>query len=200
MALDRQPQARHLGQHRAVAGRDQADLARADRAPAGVDADDAPALAADPGDLAVLDDVDAEAVGGARQAPGDRIVPGTVLLAGSDRHLALQPDLTLNYTRYPVDCAYQPSIDVFFQSLARYWPDRGVAALLTGMGRDGALGMKELRSQNWHTIAQEKNSCVVYGMPKAAVAIDAVAEVLPPEGIAHSFIKRSLVNSRSNFG
>ena len=132
---------------------------------------------------------------------GDRIVPGTALLAGADRHLVLQPDLTLRYTRHPLDCAYQPSVDVFFQSLARHWPDKGTAALLTGMGRDGARGLQELRSRNWHTIAQEKNSCVVYGMPKAAIAANAAVEVLPLEGIAHGFIKRSLANdSRSNLG
>ena len=62
------------------------------------------------------------------------------------------------------------------------------------MGRDGAEGLKLLRSQGWHTIAQDKASCIVYGMPRAAVELNAAVEVLNPEAIATSLIYRSVVN------
>ena len=59
-----------------------------------------------------------------------------------------------------------------------------MAVLLTGMGRDGAIGLKDLRDNGYHTIAQDQKSCAVYGMPKAAVALDAAVEVLPVTGMA----------------
>ncbi|HAC63647.1 MAG TPA: chemotaxis response regulator protein-glutamate methylesterase, partial [Cyanothece sp. UBA12306] len=71
-----------------------------------------------------------------------------------------------------------------------YWSRKGTAVLLTGMGRDGALGLKELRSKGWHTIAQNKQSCVVYGMPKAAVEMDSAVEILPLSEIGSTLIRR----------
>ena len=65
-----------------------------------------------------------------------------------------------------------------------------MAVLLTGMGRDGAMGLKKLRRRGWHTIAQDKQSCVVYGMPKAAVEMEAATEILSLSKIASTLIKR----------
>ncbi|MNE18982.1 Chemotaxis response regulator protein-glutamate methylesterase of group 3 operon [compost metagenome] len=79
---------------------------------------------------------------------------------------------------------YRPSIDVFFESVARYWRGDAVGVLLTGMGRDGAQGLKLMRQQGFLTIAQDQQSSAVYGMPKAAAAIDAAVEVRPLERIA----------------
>ncbi|ACK67706.1 response regulator receiver modulated CheB methylesterase [Rippkaea orientalis PCC 8801] len=121
---------------------------------------------------------------------GDSLKSGTVLLAGTNDHLVLRPNLTLKYTEKPQDYPYRPSVDVFCQSVADYWSRKGTAVLLTGMGRDGALGLKELRSKGWHTIAQDKQSCVVYGMPKAAVEMDSAVEILPLSDIAPALIKR----------
>ena len=64
---------------------------------------------------------------------------------------------------------YRPSVDVFFRSVAERWPEPGVAALLTGMGRDGAAGLLALRRAGWLTIAQDEASSVIWGMPGAAV-------------------------------
>ena len=64
--------------------------------------------------------------------------------------------------------------------------------LLTGMGPDGAEGMSLLRSRGWHTIAQDEKSCVVYGMPKAAVQLNAAVEVLPPEAIGDRLVQQVL--------
>ena len=125
---------------------------------------------------------------------GDHPEKGIVLVACTNDHLYLQSNHTLNYTKDPIDYPYRPSIDVFFKSVAQHWTPKGIAVLLTGMGRDGAEGLNLLRSRRWHTIAQDKESCIVYGMPKAAVELNAAVEVLNPEAIATKLIQRSFVN------
>ncbi len=125
-------------------------------------------------------------------APGQEPVPGQVLLAKTGDHLILTPNRRLGYTAEPRDQCFRPSVDVFFQSLARHWPQPGVAVLLTGMGRDGADGMYALKKAGWHTIAQDQASSTVWGMPKAACEIGAVAQVLSPLDIAQSILGRLL--------
>ena len=126
--------------------------------------------------------------------PGDRFERGTVLVAGTNDHLYVKPDLSLGYTPDPIDYPYRPSVDVFFKSLAQQWSRKGTAILLTGMGRDGAEGLSALRLKGWHTIAQNQASCVVYGMPKAAVELNAAVEVLPPDAIVAALIRRSMMH------
>ncbi|MBF7143168.1 MULTISPECIES: chemotaxis response regulator protein-glutamate methylesterase [Pseudomonas] len=115
---------------------------------------------------------------------GDRPQPGDVLLAGTNHHLRLTRNGTLAYTAEPVNEIYRPSIDVFFESVSRYWQGKAVGVLLTGMGRDGAQGLKRMRERGHLTIAQDQHTSAVFGMPKAAVAIDAAVEVQPLECIA----------------
>jgi two-component system, chemotaxis family, response regulator WspF len=115
---------------------------------------------------------------------GDRPVPGTALLAGTDNHLVFVTGERLGYTEEPAEAVYRPSVDIFFGSVVRRWTGRAVAILLTGMGSDGAVGLKALRGKGHHTIAQDKATSAVYGMPKAAAAIGAAVEVLPLERIA----------------
>jgi two-component system response regulator WspF len=112
-------------------------------------------------------------------APGEAPAPGRVYVAGSDDHLAVGPDRRFAYTAEPKDYAYRPSVGVFFASLAAHWPGPGVAVLLTGMGNDGARGLAELKALGWHTVAQDRATSVVYGMPKAAAELNAASEVLP---------------------
>ena len=76
---------------------------------------------------------------------GDRPQPGTVLLAGQDSHLVFASPTRLVYTRQPADAPCRPSIDLFFKSVNRFWPGEVVGVLLTGMGRDGAEGLRALR-------------------------------------------------------
>jgi chemotaxis response regulator CheB len=109
---------------------------------------------------------------------GDWPQPGTVLLAGTEHHLVFASPTRLSYTRHPLECSYRPSVDTFFKSVSRHWRGRVIGVLLTGMGRDGAEGLKELRDQGHHTIAQDKFSSAVYGMPKAAAELDAATEIL----------------------
>jgi chemotaxis response regulator CheB len=114
----------------------------------------------------------------------DRPIAGTVLLAGRGDHLVLQRSGALAYAVEPADCVYRPSVDVFFFSLARHWADRTVGVLLTGMGRDGALGLKALRERGCYTVAQDASTSAVYGMPKAAAQLHAAVDVLPLPQIA----------------
>ncbi|QBF25490.1 chemotaxis response regulator protein-glutamate methylesterase [Pseudomonas tructae] len=115
---------------------------------------------------------------------GEPPQPGQVLLAGTNHHIRLLKNGNLAYTAEPVNEIYRPSIDVFFESVARYWRGDAVGVLLTGMGRDGAQGLKLMRQQGFLTIAQDQQSSAVYGMPKAAAAIDAAVEIRPLERIA----------------
>ena len=109
---------------------------------------------------------------------GDRLEAGRVYVAASDDHLVVTNRRTLHYTPDPKAYPYRPSVDVFFQSARLNWPDGGVAVLLTGMGGDGASGLLGLRQAGWHTIAQDRDTSVVYGMPKAAADLGAAIDIL----------------------
>lgn len=110
---------------------------------------------------------------------GEMPQAGVVLLAGRNEHLSVSRRGELRYTLEPSAQIYRPSIDVFFQSLAEQWRGDAIGVLLTGMGSDGAHGLKAMRKRGFPTITQDQASSVVWGMPKAAVAIDAADEVLP---------------------
>jgi len=117
---------------------------------------------------------------------GSRPEPGTILLSGTDDHLCLDRDGELHYAVEPKSIPYRPSVDVFFSSVAENWPRPGAAALLTGMGRDGAEGLRKLRRRGWRTIAQDEATSVVWGMPRAAAEIGAAELVLPLNHIAET--------------
>jgi two-component system response regulator WspF len=116
-------------------------------------------------------------------AEGDHPAPGQALLAGRDQHLAFTGPNRLHYTRQPVECSYRPSVDVLFKSAAAHWPGEILGVLLTGMGRDGAEGLLALRQSGHYTIAQDRASSAVYGMPKAAAELKAASEILPLDRI-----------------
>ncbi|MBL7213168.1 MAG: chemotaxis response regulator protein-glutamate methylesterase [Desulfobacteraceae bacterium] len=115
---------------------------------------------------------------------GGRPKKGTVFLAGTGEHLVLTPDLRFSYTQEPRSSNYRPSVDTFFKSVADHWPEKCVAVLLTGMGRDGAEGLAVLRQAGWHTMAQDEETSIVYGMPKAAKELGSAVEILPVGKIA----------------
>lgn len=105
--------------------------------------------------------------------------PGVVFLAAGDQHLVVSPQQTLMYTMEPRRSPYRPSADVLFDSIARHWSGTAIGIILSGMGRDGAAGLRRLRDRGDRTIAQDKSTSAVYGMPRAAVEIDAATDVLP---------------------
>ncbi|MBI5691827.1 MAG: chemotaxis response regulator protein-glutamate methylesterase [Verrucomicrobia bacterium] len=120
---------------------------------------------------------------------GDAPVPGVVLLPGRDDHLVLTPVGTLLYRREPADYVYRPSVDEFFESVVEHWNGPAAGVILTGMGRDGARGLKAMRDAHFPTFAQERASCAVYGMPRAAVELGAAEAVLPLNQISRSLLQ-----------
>jgi two-component system chemotaxis response regulator CheB len=129
----------------------------------------------------------------------DYVTPGTALVAPGDKHIVLQK----NGARYQVRIKggprvhfQRPSVDVLFQSVASNSGQNAIGVILTGMGADGAKGMLAMHSEGAHTIAQDERSCVIFGMPKEAIELGGVDEVLPLTQIAGAIIAR--VNSSRN--
>jgi two-component system response regulator WspF len=115
---------------------------------------------------------------------GDRPTAGTVLLAATNDHLTFLSAERVGYTPEPRELAYRPSVDVFFNSVGAHWSGEAAGVLLTGMGRDGAQGLKALRDRGHYTIAQDQATSTVYGMPRAAASLGAAVDILPLERIA----------------
>jgi two-component system chemotaxis response regulator CheB/two-component system response regulator WspF len=120
---------------------------------------------------------------------GDRPAAGTALLAGTNDHLIFKTSSKLGYSDEPRQLSYRPSVDVFFESLSELWLGDAVGVLLTGMGRDGARGLKTLRNKGHYTIAQDEPTSAVYGMPKAAAALGAAVDILPVDRIAARLVE-----------
>lgn len=115
---------------------------------------------------------------------------GHIYMASTNDHLIINKTGQFEYTKEPVDYPYRPSVDVFFESALSYWPEKLIGVLLTGMGRDGANGLLSLYNRGMMTIAQDKNSCAVYGMPKAASELNGVTFELDIDDIA----KKIMIN------
>jgi two-component system, chemotaxis family, protein-glutamate methylesterase/glutaminase len=119
---------------------------------------------------------------------GDPVQPGVALIApGGERHMVLSgraPHWRVSLTEGEPVCFSRPSVDLMFHSVARLAGKRAVAALLTGMGKDGAAGLRAIRDAGGHTIAQDEATSVVWGMPAAAVELHAARAVLPLDAIA----------------
>jgi len=120
---------------------------------------------------------------------GDKLEAGTVLIAGTSDHLTLRDDHRVYYTENPKEYVYRPSVDVLFSAVAEKWNGKVLGVLLTGMGRDGAQGLLDLRNNGSHTISQEASSCAVYGMPKAAEQIKASISVESIDDIVDSILR-----------
>jgi two-component system, chemotaxis family, protein-glutamate methylesterase/glutaminase len=117
-------------------------------------------------------------------ARGDTIQPGGIYLAPDNCHLVIKPGglVWLDPTE-PVG-NHRPAVNVLFQSVARNYGPAAIGVLMTGMGEDGAHGLLAMRQAGAYTLAQDEASCVVFGMPKAAIDLGAVEEVLPLDQIA----------------
>ncbi|HEU5169653.1 MAG TPA: chemotaxis-specific protein-glutamate methyltransferase CheB [Gemmatimonadales bacterium] len=110
---------------------------------------------------------------------GERLAPGRVVIAPAGIHLRVTDSLSVVLSREPAHARHVPSVDVLMHSAARARPGRVLGVLLTGMGDDGADGMAAIRTGGGVTIAESEETCVVYGMPRAAVQRAAAAHVLP---------------------
>lgn len=123
---------------------------------------------------------------------GETIRPGTVYIAAGATHLKIEKKagkLVCIHDDGPEVTGHKPSVDVMFSSIVDQCADQTVAALLTGMGRDGAEGLLALKNVGCPTIAQNESSCVVYGMPRAAVELGAAQQTLPLGSIAKELLK-----------
>jgi len=123
---------------------------------------------------------------------GDRLERGVVLIAPGGKHLQLRKAAGQYFTVVsdgpPVN-RHKPSVDVLFQSAAESAGGDALAILLTGMGNDGARGMRLLHDKGARTVAQDEESCVVFGMPMEAIKLGAVDEVLPLSQVAQAIVR-----------
>lgn len=118
---------------------------------------------------------------------GERLLPGHAYIAPGDRHLQVGrsgADYIAQLSDAPPVNRHRPSVDVLFESVAREVGPNALGIILTGMGRDGARGMRQMHEAGARTLAQDEASCVVYGMPKEAVALGGVDESMPLSRIA----------------
>jgi two-component system chemotaxis response regulator CheB len=125
-------------------------------------------------------------------AQGDEVSAGTCLIAPGDFHMRLESRdgrYRVRLDQSPLLHFTRPSVDVLFESAAPCAGSHAVAALLTGMGRDGAQGLKILQAAGARTLAQDEASCVVYGMPKAAVELGAVDRQVSLEDLPQAILQ-----------
>ena len=117
---------------------------------------------------------------------GERVLPGHAYLAPGNRHLLLSrsgADYTVKLSDGPPVSRHRPSVDVMFRSAANCAAGNSLGIIMTGMGDDGAQGMLEMHEAGARTLAQDEESCVVFGMPREAIARGGVDEVVPLDGL-----------------
>jgi two-component system, chemotaxis family, protein-glutamate methylesterase/glutaminase len=127
-------------------------------------------------------------------ATNDTVIRGRALIAPGNHHLLLKRSGARYYVEIkegPLVSRHRPSVDVLFRSAARYAGPNAVGVIMTGMGDDGAKGMLEMKEAGAVTIAQDEESCVVFGMPKKAIEIGAVDKVLPLAGLAGAVMREA---------
>jgi len=122
----------------------------------------------------------------------DALTPGRVLIAPGNHHLLLRLSgrlFRVEVKAGPLVSGHRPSVDLLFRSAARQAGPDAVGVLLTGMGKDGAKGLLEMRSAGAPTIAQDEATCVVFGMPREAIALGAVDRTLPLGRVAGAILE-----------
>lgn len=119
-------------------------------------------------------------------ADGDSVTPGKALIAPGNFHMLLRRSGAVYYVQVkpgPLVSRHRPSVDVLFKSVARYAGKNAVGVIMTGMGADGADGLKEMRDAGAETVAQDEPSCVVFGMPKEAIERGGAGHVVALDAI-----------------
>lgn len=122
---------------------------------------------------------------------GDRVIPGLVLIAPGGKHMQLRrsgAQYRVAISNGPPVNRHRPSVDVLFRSVASLAGRNALGVIMTGMGDDGAKGLLAMRQAGAHTIAQDRESCVVFGMPREAIELGAAAEVLPLTAMASAIM------------
>lgn len=122
---------------------------------------------------------------------GDRVIPGLALIAPGGRHMMLKRNgaqYVVEVVDGPLVNRHKPSVDVLFRSVAKFAGANALGIIMTGMGDDGARGMKEMHDAGAKTIAQNEASCVVFGMPKEAIKLNAAEQTMPLEQIPAAIV------------
>ncbi len=122
---------------------------------------------------------------------GDSVIRGQALIAPGNKHLLLKRSGARYYVEVrdgPLVSRHRPSVDVLFRSTARYAGRNAVGVIMTGMGDDGARGLREMKEAGAYSIAQDEASCVVFGMPAEAIKLGAVDKVMPLTQIAAKIV------------
>jgi two-component system chemotaxis response regulator CheB len=122
----------------------------------------------------------------------DRVMPGRVLIAPGGKHMLLKLSGAQYYVEVvdgPLVNRHKPSVDVLFRSVARFAGANALGIIMTGMGDDGARGLKEMANAGAATIAQDEASCVVFGMPKEAIKLGAAERVLGLDAIPAAIVE-----------
>lgn len=123
--------------------------------------------------------------------PNDTVLRGQALLAPGNHHMLLKRSGARYYVDIkegPLVCRHRPSVDVLFRSAARYAGQNAVGVIMTGMGDDGANGMLEMKQAGAVTLAQDEQTCVVFGMPNEAIKRKAVDRILPLHAISRAIL------------
>jgi two-component system chemotaxis response regulator CheB len=131
---------------------------------------------------------------------GDRIIPGLALIAPGGKHMMLKrsgAQYVVEVADGPVVNRHKPSVDVLFRSVAKFAGANALGIIMTGMGDDGARGIKEMHDTGARTIAQDEASCVVFGMPKEAIKLDAVDQIISLDQIPQAIIGFSKAGASS---
>jgi chemotaxis response regulator CheB len=114
---------------------------------------------------------------------------GQVIIAPDNHHMLVNDKGLVTLTQDPPQNGLRPSANYLFNSVANVYGARAIGVILTGMGSDGAHGLRALREKGAHTIVQNEASCVVFGMPAVAIEVDAAEQILPADEIAMALIK-----------
>jgi two-component system chemotaxis response regulator CheB len=128
-------------------------------------------------------------------ADGDAVLRGRALIAPGDRHTLLERSgarYRVSVRTGPLVSRHRPSVDVLFRSAARCAGSNAVGVIMTGMGDDGARGLEEMKAAGAYTLAQDEETCVVFGMPKEAIARGAAMKVVPLQSIAQEILRLGL--------
>jgi two-component system chemotaxis response regulator CheB len=123
---------------------------------------------------------------------GDRVIPGRALIAPGGRHMSVRrsgAQYHVDITDGPLVSHHRPSVDVLFRSVAKCAGRNALGIIMTGMGDDGARGLKEMRDAGARTFGQDERSCVVYGMPREAMKLGAVQQEVPLDAIAGVIVR-----------
>ena len=130
---------------------------------------------------------------------GDRVMPGRALIAPGGKHMRLKRSGAQYVTEVvdgPLINHHRPSVDVLFRSVAQQAGRNAIGVIMTGMGDDGARGLRDMHEAGAVTAAQDEASCVVFGMPKEAIKMGGVDEVLPLDDVADWLLRQSAKRSQ----